>query len=103
MLEDAFGRLVSGALWGLGAGLAVSVVRGGPGGRSVAKGMINGYLAVADRFREMTAEARESLEDLTAEARAERDAAVGENAVTQPQRDGAVGENAVTRRPRKAR
>jgi hypothetical protein len=82
MFEEALGRLVSGAVWGLGAGLAVTVVRGGPGGRGVAKRLINGYMTVTDRLREMTAEARESLEDLTAEARAERDGAVNETAVT---------------------
>jgi len=70
------GRLISGALWGLGAGLVLTVSRGGGEGlRSVAKGVVKTYIAVADRVQETTAEARESLEDLAAEVRAERDGA----------------------------
>ena len=73
MLEDAMGRLISGALWGLGAGLVLTVTRGGGEGlRSVAKGVMRGYISVADRVQETTAEARESLSDMAAEVRAER-------------------------------
>ena len=73
MFEDAFGRLVNGALWGLGAGLVVTFTRGGgEGQRTVTKGVMRGYLAVADRVQETTAELREGLDDLAAEVRAER-------------------------------
>ena len=73
MFEDAFGRLVNGALWGLGAGLLVTFTRGGGDGlRSVTKGVLRGYLVVADRVQEATAELREGLDDLAAEVRAER-------------------------------
>jgi Protein of unknown function (DUF5132) len=40
--------------------------------RSVTKGVLKGYLAVADRVQEATAELREGLDDLAAEVRAER-------------------------------
>ncbi len=76
MLEDVTGRLVAGALWGLGAGLLMAVTRDGSGGlRSVAKGVVKGYLTVADRVQDTTAEMRENIGDLAAEVRAERAAA----------------------------
>jgi hypothetical protein len=80
MFEDAIGRLVSGALWGLGAGVVITFTRGGGEGvRSVAKGLMKGYIAVADRIQETTAELREGVEDLAAEVRAEN-ASQGETA-----------------------
>ena len=73
MLEDVTGRLVAGALWGLGAGLLMTVTRDGGGGlRSVAKGVVKGYLTVTDRVQDVTAEMRENIGDLAAEVRAER-------------------------------
>ena len=72
MFEDALGRLVSGARWGVGAGLVIAVTRGGGEGlRSIAKGAIKGYIAATDRVQAATAEARENLDDLAAEVRAE--------------------------------
>jgi hypothetical protein len=80
MFEDAIGRLVSGALWGLGAGVVITFTRGGGEGvRSMAKGLMKGYIAVADRLQETTAELREGVEDLAAEVRAEN-ASQGETA-----------------------
>jgi hypothetical protein len=73
MFEDAVGRLINGALWGIGAGLVVTFTRGGGEGvRSLTKGVVKGYLAVADRVQETTAEMREGFDDLAAEVRAER-------------------------------
>ena len=83
MFEDVPGRLLSGALWGLGAGLALNLLRGqkqdragratGPNAvRPVAKSLMKAYVASADRVRSMTAEARESLGDMYAEVQAER-------------------------------
>ncbi len=73
MLEGAIGRLVSGALWGLGAGLILTLTRGnGEGLRPLAKSAVKAYMVASDRLREMTGEARENLEDLYAEARAEQ-------------------------------
>jgi hypothetical protein len=43
--------------------------------RSLAKAAIRGYVAVADKSKELAAETRESLGDLVAEVRAEREAA----------------------------
>jgi hypothetical protein len=76
MFEDAIGRLISGALWGAGATAILSLTgarRKGEGLRPLAKSLMKGYLAVADRVVEASAEARESLNDLYAEARAERE------------------------------
>jgi hypothetical protein len=72
MFEDAVGRLISGALWGLGAGVVVTLTRGGDQGlRSVTKGVMKGVIGIADRVQETTAQWREDFEDLAAEARAE--------------------------------
>lgn len=75
MLEGMLGRLVNGALWGLGAGLALSVTRSEGGLRPVTKALLKAYIVAADRIQEVVAEARESLDDLYAEARAEQEAA----------------------------
>lgn len=77
MFEGMLGRLVGGALWGLGAGVALNLMRGGgaPGIRPAAKSLMGAYVAISERLQEATAEARETLDDLYAEARAERDAA----------------------------
>jgi hypothetical protein len=76
MFEDVTGRLISGALWGLGAGIVLSVMRGEDrsrrGLRPVARTLVKGYVVASDRVRELTAEARESLGDLYAEAKAEQ-------------------------------
>lgn len=72
MFEDALGRLINGALWGVGAGVVVTVTRdGGQGMRGLAKGLIRGYINLSDRLHEATAQMREGFEDLAAEARAE--------------------------------
>lgn len=73
MFESVLGRLVNGALWGLGAGLALTLLRTGePGLRPVVKSAVKVYLTAAERVQELTAEARESLEDLYAEVQAEQ-------------------------------
>ena len=73
MFEYALGRFVGGALWGLGAGVAIAVARnGGDGLRDVTRGAIKAYLNVSDRVQEATAEMREGFEDIAAEVRAER-------------------------------
>ncbi len=68
------GRIIGIGL-ALGAGILI-----GRGMRPVAKGAIKGYMSLADRVKEYTAEAGESLQDLYHEAKAERDQAVGEAA-----------------------
>ncbi len=60
--------------WGIlaiGAG-AFLVMRGGL--RPVAKGVMKGYLAAADSFERATAGAKEELQDVYAEAKAEHQA-----------------------------
>lgn len=69
------GRLIAIGL-AIGAGLLL-----GRGLRPVAKGMIRGYLTVADRVKEMVAETGESLQDIYAEAKAEYE----QEEATQPQ------------------
>ena len=54
--------------------------------RPLAKGLIKGYLAVADRMKEVMAEAGEQLSDLVAEARAEYTAGAAVSAATTEQR-----------------
>jgi hypothetical protein len=76
MFGEAVGRLITGVLWGILAGLAVTMTREGPEGlRSVARGLIKGYLAVADDVHWRFAEARENIDDLRAEVRSEQAAA----------------------------
>lgn len=75
MFEQAFGRFVSGALWGLGAGVVLAVVRGGGTDvKPLARGAMKAYLTASEKIQELTAEARESIEDLYAEARSEQEA-----------------------------
>jgi hypothetical protein len=100
-MEGILGRLAGGAFWGLGAGIVLSVLNGRWGGgegkarrsapgrlglRRGAKSAMRAYLAVSDRLRETAAEARESLDDLYAEARAERGGAAppAANGATRP-------------------
>jgi DNA replicative helicase MCM subunit Mcm2 (Cdc46/Mcm family) len=74
MFENVFGRLINGAIWGAGAGLALSIIQaGGTGLRPVAKNLVKAYVSTSDRVQEMTAEARETLEDLYAEVQSERE------------------------------
>jgi hypothetical protein len=84
MLEGVFGRLLGGALWGLGAGVVLAVTRGNKAElRPLAKGLMKAYLTVSERARETLAEARENLEDVYAEAKAERDAEAAEGISSQ--------------------
>lgn len=60
------GRLVTGALWGAGAGAALIFGREGAAGlRTAAKTLMKGYAIVAAK----AAEGRETLDDLYAEAK----------------------------------
>lgn len=72
MFEGLIGRLVSGAVWGAGAGLVLSVARGGTGLRPVTRALMQAYVVTSEKVREATAEARESLEDIYHEAQTER-------------------------------
>jgi len=76
MLENAVGRLLTGARWGVGAGLAVTLTGEGTQGlRSVARGVIRGDLVVADEVHSRIGETREGIDDLRAELPVEQSAA----------------------------
>jgi len=62
-----------GAIWGLGFGLALNVVRsGGVGLRPIVKGAMKGAVIAGDWVRSASEESRETLQDLYQEAKAER-------------------------------
>ncbi len=95
MLGDLAGRFANGALWGLGAGVVLKLMRAeksdekaSAGFRPVARAAMKGYLVASDRMREFLAEARETMEDLYAEAQAERRESRGAQQQPGPGRDG---------------
>src|SRR5262249_58806991 len=73
------GALATAVIWPLvGLGGRRSAQSDGAGSgplRSLAKAAIRGYVTVADKAKELAAETRETLGDLVAEVRAEREAA----------------------------
>ncbi|MBV9175342.1 MAG: DUF5132 domain-containing protein [Chloroflexi bacterium] len=74
-MEEFLDSVTGGAIWGVGFGLALAAVQtAGSGLRPVAKGSVRGALQIGDWFRNMTAEGRETLQDVYAEARAEVEA-----------------------------
>jgi hypothetical protein len=71
-MEEFFDAVTGGAIWGVGFGLALSAVQAlGGGMRPTAKGAVRGALGVGDWLRSVTAESRETLQDIYHEARAE--------------------------------
>jgi len=65
--------VTGGAVWGIGFALAMGLVRGASGGlRPVARTAVKGAVAAGDWVSGATAEARETLQDLYHEAKAER-------------------------------
>jgi hypothetical protein len=72
---DVFGG-TPGRILGLGLALGLGVILG-RGARPVAKGAVKGMMVLTDRVKEATAEANESLQDLMAEARSEREQEMG--------------------------
>jgi hypothetical protein len=71
-MEEFVDAVTGGAIWGVGFGLALSAVQAVGGGmRPVAKGAVRGALGVGDWMRNVTAESRETLQDVYHEARAE--------------------------------
>jgi hypothetical protein len=86
MLDEIAGRVVSGALFGIGAGLVMRVVQGNPKRdennadqqaqresmlRPIAKNAMKGIIVVSESVRGVLSEAREGVEDLYAEAQSE--------------------------------
>jgi hypothetical protein len=74
MFDDIFDAVggTPGRVVGLGLALGAGVMLG-RGVRPVARAALRGWFNVADRVREYTAEASESMQDLYAEARSEYD------------------------------
>jgi Protein of unknown function (DUF5132) len=71
-MEEFVDAITGGAIWGVGFGLALSAVQAVGGGmRPVAKGAMRGAFGVGDWVRNVTAESRETLQDVYHEARAE--------------------------------
>ena len=71
-MEEFVDAITGGAIWGVGFGLALSAVQAVSGGvRPVAKGAVRGAFGVGEWMRNVTAESRETLQDVYHEARAE--------------------------------
>jgi hypothetical protein len=74
-MEEFLDAVTGGVVWGLGFGVALSAVQAVGGGvRPVAKGAVRGALGIGDWVRSVTAESRETLQDVYHEARAEVEA-----------------------------
>jgi hypothetical protein len=75
MLEELPGRIVNGVLWGLAVSMVMRVTRGQTGTttlRPVMKTVMKGAIIATEKVREIAEEARETIEDLYAETRAEQ-------------------------------
>ena len=71
-LDDVLDGVAGGTAWGFGVAMvAGAVLLVGKGGRPLAKQAIKGALILAERTRELTAEASEQIQDIYAEVRAE--------------------------------
>jgi hypothetical protein len=71
-LEELVEGLTGGAAWGVGFGLAMRLLGGlGQGLRPAVKNAVRGGIVAQDWLRSATAEARETLQDIYEEARAE--------------------------------
>lgn len=74
-MEEFVDAITGGALWGAGFGVAMAAVQSvGTGMRPVAKRTLRGAFGVGDWLRNVTAESRETLQDVYHEARVEVDA-----------------------------
>jgi hypothetical protein len=71
LLETVLGGAAAGVGFALGVGATVA---GSHALRPLAREAVRGAMAVTDRARQMTAGLAESMEDVVAEARAEREA-----------------------------
>jgi hypothetical protein len=75
MLEEIARRAVSGIAWGLAVTLVLRVTQGRDGVnalRPIAKSAIKGAVIATEKLREVATEARETLEDIYAETRADQ-------------------------------
>jgi len=74
LLESATKGWGGGILVGIGAALVAPIVLPAAGAtvRPLAKGLIWGFLAAAEKVRELAAETREEVNDVVAEVRSEQ-------------------------------
>ncbi len=89
MLEELAGRVVSGAVWGVGAAVALQLTGKKDGAKSlrpIAKSLVRAGIVVSEKARYFAAEARESIEDLYAEAQLEREQAEQQQKPESPSR-----------------
>jgi hypothetical protein len=78
IMEEFLDAVTGGAIWGVGFGLGLAAMQAvGQGLRPVAKGTLRGAMSVGDWLRDVSAEARENLEDTYHEARAELNTQAG--------------------------
>jgi hypothetical protein len=76
VLEEIGRRAVSGVVWGLAVSLVLRVTQGKDGVsalRPIAKTAIKGAVIAGEKLREVAEEARETLEDIYAETRVQRE------------------------------
>src|SRR3954467_4961369 len=104
LITDLFDGVLEGTGWAAGVGIVVGVIalttrRDSP----LAKEMMNGYLTVSDRVRELVAEAGEQMADLYAEARAEYESGASPLATIGGPAAAAAAEKAPRRRGRPPR
>ena len=84
-MEEFLDAVTGGALWGVGFGVALTAVQAaGTGLRPVAKGAMRGAMNFGDWLRDVSAEARENVQDTYHEARAEMQAEHQRHAAAEP-------------------
>ncbi len=73
-MEEFIDSVTGGAIWGVGFALALGVVRAASqGSQPMARETMKGAVRMGDWFRNLTAEGRETLQDIYHEARTEVD------------------------------
>jgi hypothetical protein len=72
-VEEFVDAVAGGAIWGIGFGVALGLVRSAGGGlRPLVKDTLKGAIAVGDWINGTVAEGRETIEDIYHEAKAEK-------------------------------
>lgn len=103
-MGELFEALLGGAGWGVGLGVVLGVASlAGKGVRPVAKEAIKLGMTAGARVQEWTAEMREQVDDLVAEARADQGGAAESSTAAQPVAEPSVpssGAPATTKRRR---
>jgi hypothetical protein len=99
-MGELFEALLGGAGWGVGLGVVLGAASiAGKGLRPLAKEAVKLGMTAGSRVQEWTAEMREQVDDIVAEARAEQDGVVAADASSAPSSEtleAPAGEPAVT-------